>query len=65
MAVVTKKSRPLALQVFSATPFESTLLEQTIKERFSKTKIRRMVADRAYDSDPLDQRLRRKGIELI
>lgn len=65
MAVVTKKSRPLALQVFSATPFESTLLEETIKKRFSKTKIRRIVADRAYDSDPLDERLKKKGIELI
>jgi transposase len=65
MAIVTKKSRPLALQVFSATPFESTLLEETIKKRFSKTKIRRVVADRAYDSDPLDERLKKKGVELI
>jgi len=65
MAVVTKKSRPLAIQVFSATPFESTLLEETIRKRFAKTKIRRVVADRAYDSDPLDERLKRKGIELI
>ncbi|HET7897059.1 MAG TPA: transposase [Flavisolibacter sp.] len=65
MAVVTKKSRPLALQVFSATPFESTLLEETIKKRFRRVKIRRVVADRAYDSDPLDERLRKKGIELI
>ena len=65
MAIVTKKSRPLALQVFSATPFESTLLEETIKKRFAKTKIRRVVADRAYDSDPLDRRLKKKGIELI
>ena len=65
MAIVTKKSRPLAIQVFSATPFESTLLEQTIKKRFRKTKIRRVVADRAYDSDPLDRRLKLKGIELI
>jgi|SRR5215218_3745510 len=65
MAIVTKKSRPLAIQVFSATPFESTLLEQTIKQRFRKTKIRRVVADRAYDSDPLDRRLKLKGIELI
>jgi hypothetical protein len=44
MAVGTKKSRPLALQVFSATPFESTLLEETIRKRFSKTEIRRIVA---------------------
>lgn len=65
MALVSRQSRPLALSVFSATPFESTLLEQTIKERFSKTKIGRVVADRAYDSDPLDKRLNVKGIELI
>jgi transposase len=65
MAVVTRKSRPLALKVTSATPFETTLVEQTIKERFVKVKIRRLVGDRAYDSDPLDKRLKRKGIELI
>ena len=65
MAVVTKKSRPLAIRVFSATPFESTLLEETIKKRFARTRIRRVVADRAYDSDPLDRKLKQKGIELI
>jgi transposase len=65
MAIVTKKSRPLAVSVFSATPSESTLLEQTIRERFSKAKISRLVGDRAYDSDPLDKRLKQKGIELI
>ena len=65
MAVVTKRSRPLALSVFSATPFESTLLEETLQKRFAKAKIRRVVAGRAYDIDPLDERLRREGIELI
>lgn len=65
MAVVTKQSRPLALQLFSATPFEITLVEQIIKKRFAKAKIRRLVGDRAYDSDPLDKKLKRKGIELI
>ena len=65
MAIVTKKSRPLAISVFSATPFESTLLEETIRKRFSKVKIRRIVADKAYDSDPLDKQLKKKGIELI
>ena len=34
MAIVTKKSRHLAISVFSATPFERTLLEQTTRERF-------------------------------
>jgi transposase len=65
MAIVTGRSRPLALKVFSATPFETTLVEQTIKERFSKARIRQLVGDRAYDSDPLDQKLREKGVELI
>src|SRR5215217_8270681 len=65
MAIVTKQSRPLALKVFSATPFETTLVEQTIKERFTNTKIRRLLGDKAYDSDPLDKKLKAKGIELI
>ena len=65
MAVVTEQSRPLALKVASATPFETTFVEQTLKDRFAKAKIRRLVGDRAYDSDPLDKKLKRKGIELI
>ena len=65
MAIVTKKSRPLAVKVFSATPFESTLVEPTIKQRFTKAKITRLVGDRAYDSDALDEKLKRRGIELI
>ena len=65
MAIVTKKSRPLALKVARATPFESTLVAQTIQERFAKAKIKRLAGDRAYDSDPLDKKLKRKGIELI
>lgn len=65
MAIVSKSSRPLSIKVFSATPFETTLVEQTIKERFSTTKITRLVGDKAYDSDPLDKHLKAKGIELI
>jgi transposase len=55
----------LALKVFSAATFEPTLVEKTIKERFARAKIGRLVGDRAYDSDPLDKKLRAKGIELI
>ena len=65
MAITTKRSMPLSLKVFSATPFETSLVEQTVKERFSRKKIAKMVGDRAYDSDPLDKRLKKKGIELI
>lgn len=65
MAVVTKNGRPLALKVFSATPFEATLVERTLKKCFSRAKIKRLVGDKAYDSDPLDKKLTAKGIELI
>lgn len=65
MAITAKKSRPLSLQVFSATPFESTLVEQTVKHRFSKARIGKLIGDKAYDSDPLDKRMKRKGVELI
>lgn len=65
MAITTAGSRPLSVRVFSATPFETTLVEQTIKHRFSKARIGKLVGDRAYDSDPLDKQLKTKGVELI
>lgn len=65
MAITTKGSRPLSVRVFSATPFETTLVEQTIKQRFSKARIGKLVGDRAYDSDGLDKKLKAKGVELI
>lgn len=37
-------------------------LSQCPKPR--RKKVQRIIADKAYDSDPLDTRLRRKGIHL-
>lgn len=65
MAITTRDSRPHSVHVFSATPFEATLVEQTFKHRFSKARIGKLVGDKAYDSDPLDKRMKRRGIELI
>lgn len=65
MVIATKESRPLAISVFSATPFETKLVAQTIKQRFSRARIKKLVGDRAYDSDPLDKTLKAKGVELI
>jgi transposase len=36
-----------------------------LKSRFTKERPRRLIGDRAYDSDPLDEKLRKQGIELI
>jgi transposase len=41
------------------------LVETTLKQRFIKEKPERLIGDRAYDSDPLDARLRKQGIEMI
>jgi transposase len=65
MAITTKDSRPHSVQVFSATPFETNLVEQTFKRRFSKARIGKLVGDKAYDSDPLDKQMKRRGVEVV
>ncbi len=56
----------------SASPHESTLAEPTLaqvkvprRRGRPRNKPARIVADKAYDSDPLRQRLKQRGIELI
>ncbi|HET6143537.1 MAG TPA: IS5 family transposase [Candidatus Acidoferrales bacterium] len=66
MAIADRHGLPVACCVTSASPHESKLVEATIAQRFTRAKPKRMIGDRAYDSDPLDQRLRQKhGIRLI
>lgn len=65
MAVADGSGLPLALHTTSASPHEVTLVRDTLKERFLEDKPERMIGDRAYDSDPLDQALAEEGIELI
>ena len=40
-------------------------MEATLASRFILAKPKRLIGDGAYDSDPLDARLRARGIELI
>ena len=72
MVLVDGQGLPLGVRLESASPGEATLAEATLKEvRVPRTKGRprqkpkRVIADRAYDSDPLRERLKRRGIELI
>lgn len=65
MAVTSWSSRPFALLVASASPHECTLAEQTLDSRFAHKHPLKLIGDRAYDNDPLDRRLKTKGIELI
>jgi transposase len=40
-------------------------VEETLDKRFTEEMPERLIGDRAYDSDPLDERLHKQGIELI
>ena len=66
MAIADRHGLPVACSVASASPHETKLVEATVEQRFTRAKPARMIGDRAYDSDPLDQRLRQKHhIRLI
>src|SRR6185295_3466364 len=52
--------------VGSASPHEVTLVEPTLDRLLTPRLPERLLGDKAYDSDPLDKRLRKeRGIELI
>jgi transposase len=66
MAIADRSGLPIAVSIASASPHESTLVEQTLAARFVPAVPQRIIADKAYDSDPLDQRLaEEQDIELI
>jgi transposase len=68
MAMVDRSGLPLAIDLESASPHESTLLEDLLRRSFLRRAVDRphfLIGDKAYDSDPLDARLARKGITLI
>ena len=66
MVIANKDSLPVAISVGSASPSEVTLVETTIDARFTKTNPTLLIGDKAYDSDPLDQRLKEKyDIDMV
>jgi IS5 family transposase len=67
MAFSDGSSVSLSIHTESATsPHEITLVgPTTLASAFLKEKPERLVADKAYDSDPLDEALLEQGIEMI
>ena len=72
MVVVDGAGVPLGVQLGSASPAEVKLAESTLaqisvpqKRGRPRTRPLRVIADRAYDSDPLRWRLLQRGILLI
>ena len=65
MVVVDRSGFPIAMHVASASPHEVRLTEETLKRKHVRKSPEKLIGDKAHDSDPLDQRLKAKGIELI
>ncbi len=72
MVLVDGQGLPLGVRLESASPSEVTFAEATLDEvrvpqpkGRPRQKPKRVIADRGYDADPLRQRLKRRGIELI
>jgi len=72
MVLADGEGIPLGVRLESASPGEVTLAEATLAEVRvpqpigpPREKPVRVIADRGYDSDPLRERLQKRGIELI
>jgi transposase len=66
MAIADRSGLPVAAGIASASPHEVTLVDETIDNGFLEDAPDRLIGDKAYDSDGLDERLmRERGIEMI
>jgi transposase len=65
MVVADNASLPLAVHAASASPHEVRLVGETLLQSFTSEQPKRLIGDKAYDSDPLDAELAERGIELI
>jgi hypothetical protein len=66
MAIADAGGVPVAAHIESASPHEVTLVEATIDTTFTEYVPDRLIGDKAYDSDGLDERLADvRGIGMI
>ena len=57
---------PIAVDATSASPHEVTFVDDTLDACFLEHVPEKVIGDKAYDSDPLDQRMaQERGVELI
>ena len=65
MAVTDATGLVLSVTIASASPHEVTLVEKVLEERFLEPLPEKLIGDKAYDSDALDEKLKQKGVEMI
>ena len=65
MAIVDRHGLPLSVSTHAANHHEVRLVQLCFDFYMIEAKPENLIGDRAYDSDPLDDALRRDGIEMI
>ena len=65
MAISDRHGLPIALCIAPANINESKLVERTLDNRFVRPIPSRLVGDKAYDSDGLDARCRKRQVRMI
>ena len=66
MAIADRSGLPVSAWITSASPAEVTLVDDTLDNGFLTEDPVRLIGDKAYDSDGLDQRLwEERGVEMI
>src|SRR5438105_2881979 len=65
MAIVDRHGLPLSVSTYAANHHEVTLVQLSFEFYMIEAKPENLIGDRAYDSDPLDEQLRRQGVEMI
>jgi transposase len=65
MAMVDRHGLPIAVCTESAQRAEVSLVQLLFDFMFIEVLPERLIGDRAYDSDKLDEELRERGVEMI
>lgn len=65
MVLVDARGLPVAVDTASASPHETRLVQRLFEFMLTNETPPRVIGDRGYDSDPLDEQLARQGIEMI
>jgi transposase len=65
MAVADRHGLPVAVGIASGQRNEQKLVVETLNARFVDELPRKLIGDKAYDSDPLDRELGAMGIDMI
>lgn len=65
LGIVDRHGLPLSVSTHAANHHEVTLVQLSFDFYMIEAKPENLIGDRAYDSDPLDEELKKDGIEMI